>query len=478
MGSPTVNAERLERSARFLDTLVEQKKNPRTAEIADIADIPKKRGLRRTEETAEIAEIDALAMPPQPTEAMFYGVLGELAKEAANGSEVNPVAAMGSSMVWLSAAMGRNTGFSVGDGWHDLRLYGLHVGRSSRGGKGMSLDLWKRVRKSIENAEPGLCGHMHTGGLSSREGLALLIHDGFRDGKEDVPAIVDKRLLVVEEEFANVLNQAKRDGNTLSSVLRDAWDGSSIKPATKTSRIWASDPHIALHGCITPSELRMKMAKNELSNGFANRFLIFWSERTGSVPFPQRTPDDEVEKFAVRFSEIIKFGLAGYPGGDTQQCIKLDDHAAELYAELYRQYQQPHPSGELVTGLLERRAPMLRRMSALFAVTDRTIVIRREHIEAAAAWMDYYTQSVAYIFGPMVDAEGEAVRNTNAEKLTIFLVGKGWISRTDISNKCFKKRLTKEALSAALESLALAGRIERRSVDSGPRKRTDYRLLV
>ncbi len=101
-----------------------------------------------------------------------------------------------------------------------------------------------------------------------------MIHDGYRVGKDDVLPIEDTRLWIIESEFANVLHQAKRDGNTLSAALRDSWDGVSIRPATKTSRLWASHPHLSLTGNITPSELLGLMESRELSNGFANRFLI------------------------------------------------------------------------------------------------------------------------------------------------------------------------------------------------------------
>ncbi|HHW4684650.1 MAG TPA: hypothetical protein ACQGQG_04850 [Xylella sp.] len=57
-----------------------------------------------------------------------------------------------------------------------------------------------------------------------------LIHDGYRQGQQDVPAIEDKRLWVVESEFSNVLHQGRRDGNTLSAVLRDCWDGVDLTP--------------------------------------------------------------------------------------------------------------------------------------------------------------------------------------------------------------------------------------------------------
>lgn len=422
---------------------------------------------------------DTLATPPMATNAMFYGVLGRLAQRAADGTEVNPVAAMAAAMSWLSASIGRNTCIPVGDQWHNLRLYTLNIGRSSRGGKGMALDLLKRVTKRIGEAHDGLRPQMHTGGLSSREGLAFLIHDGYREGREEVPPITDKRLFIVETEFANVLAQGKREGNTLSSVLRDAWDGVSIKPATRSSRIWATRPHIALHGCITPTELRGRMASNDLSNGFANRFMMVWAERIGVVPFPSRASDEVVSGFAHELAAVIRFGLAGYPDRDQPQLLSFQPAAADLFSNQYREYAKPHPSGELITGLLQRRAPMLLRMAGLFAVADRLMQIKRDHVAAAAAWMDYYAQSVAFVFSPTVDVDGEAHRNDNAEKLARFLNGRDWVSRTEIANACFKKAITKKDFDAAIEHLAIEHRIERRTVEVCSRvKRTDYRVTA
>ena len=37
-----------------------------------------------------------------------------------------------------------------------------------------------------------------------------LIHDGYTEGKTEVEAVLDKRLLVIESEFANVLQQSNK----------------------------------------------------------------------------------------------------------------------------------------------------------------------------------------------------------------------------------------------------------------------------
>lgn len=426
-------------------------------------------------------EWDVLIPPPVAVPAMFHGPLGTLALRAADGTEVNPVAAMAAMLTWFGTSVGRNRAIAVGDGRHHLNLFTLHVGRSSRGGKGMALDLLKRVAKTIGHLDGGdaIRPQMHTGGLSTREGLAFLIHDGFRSGNEDVPAVNDKRLVVIEPEFANVLAQGKRDGNTLSTCLRDAWDGVSIKPATKSCRVWASQPHIGLHGCITPTELRAKLGSNDLTNGFANRFLMVWGERTGVVPFPARVPDAEVLGSAKQLAELIGAGLACYPASDEVLFLELTPEAKKLYTDCYTDFARPHPAGELIAGLLQRRAPMLLRIAGILAVADGLGQITQLHVEAARAWVDYSAQSVAMIFGPAVDAEGEAHLNEDAEKLLRWLMEAGdWRSRTAITSECFKGHLRAEALNATLERLSIDGRIERREVASGPRKRTDYRAAA
>lgn len=419
---------------------------------------------------------DSVIPPPEPTKEMFYGILGELAKQAAYGTEVNPVAAMASAMTWLSAAMGRNRVIYVGDGWHHLRLFTLHVGRSYKGGKGMAKDLLMRVTAEIEKTEPDLIPKAHTGGLSSREGLVVLIHDAYKEGKEQIPAIEDKRLFVLESEFANILAQAKREGNTLSAALRDAWDGISLKPATKTSRIWASHPHIALHGGITPAELRDKMSAGEMTNGFANRFLIFWAERTGIIPFPERTSDAKVSEFATRLSTVIRRGLLGYPHDAGQRLIKLEANAAAYFGKIYGEYAVQHTGGEMISGLLQRRAPMALRIAGLFAMADMHEKINLEHMMSASAWMDYYAQSVHMVFGPQINPEQENQRSESAQRLLVWLrQAKDWRSRTQIANDCFQKNIPKAELDKALESLMLEKQIERQAIDSGgPRPRIEY----
>ena len=197
---------------------------------------------------------------PRPDPACLYGLVGDVARAGGDTTEANPYAIAANLIAFMGCAAGRGPYMPIGNTWHHARMFMLHIGRSGRGRKGDAVALIGRIERALKALSQDATPHVHRGGLSSREGLVFLIHDGYIEGKTEVEPILDKRLLVIESEFANILHQGKREGNTLSAALRDCWDGVSMKPATKSSRLWATDPHIAMVGAVTPSELLGLMA--------------------------------------------------------------------------------------------------------------------------------------------------------------------------------------------------------------------------
>ena len=78
----------------------------------------------------------------------------------------------------------------------------------------------------------------------------------------------------------------KRDGNTLSTIVRQAWDGGDIQPLTKSNRIKATGAHIGIIGHITCQELNMLLSSIDTWNGFANRFLWACVQGQGMLHYP------------------------------------------------------------------------------------------------------------------------------------------------------------------------------------------------
>jgi hypothetical protein len=263
-------------------------------------------------------------------------------------------------------------------------------------------------------------------------------------------------LFVIESEFSNVMHQSKRDGNTLSGALRDVWDGTSIKPAVKNSPVWASDPHIAIMADVTPSELQELMHKRELTNGFANRFIFFWAEGDKVEPFPQPTSTQVIESLANRVAQVLQF--AGADNHQSKDVIRMEfaPDAASLYESLYRGELRDRSAGEKITGLLDRRAPILVRLAMLFALTDQTHIITVDHLNAAMAWVRYWADSVKFIFQSSNDEAGAALAADVARRITTYLNNHGQATRTELSKDCFGGHTSKAMLDKALDELITA----------------------
>lgn len=398
-------------------------------------------------------EIDAHRNAPRPDPACLYGLVGEIARAGSATTEANPYAVAAAAIAYLGVAVGRGPYIDIGNTWHHARQFLLHVGRSGEGRKGDAVSLVQRIARRIAELSPDHAPKIHAGGLSTREGLVFLIHDGYRDGKEDVPPILDKRLLVIESEFVNILHQGKRDGNTLSAALRDLFDGKSIYPATKSNRLGTTDPHVGMLAAITRAELLECVAARDLTNGFFNRFMPFWAERPRLVPIPQATPAAEVDRLALRVIEVLKFCSAERWADRDAMHVPLSKDAEARYTALYKGELNSRSHGERINALVERRAPMLRRLAMLFALTDCAARVEVVHIDAALAWIRYSVESVKFIFGSAEDEVKTAEVNDTAARILEFLKRTPRASRTQITKDCFGGHTPKTRIDAALDEL-------------------------
>ena len=426
---------------------------------------------------------DAHRNVPRPHEDCLYGLVGDVARTACKANrEVNPYAAALAYMTALCAGLGRGCYLSIGDDWHHPRIFALHVGRSGRGRKGTSTKLVTRIMRSLKERHEDVAFQTHTGGLSSREGLVMMIHDGFMEGKQEIAPVHDERLWILESEFANILHQTRRDGNTLSAALRDAWDGTSIKPATKTTPVFASKPHINLLGHITPAEMLDLMKARELSNGFANRFIMIWAEQAGLDPFPGYTTSEEVEALADRTADVLRFAQADRFVDRDHSRMQLSPEARERYSSLYRDALQDGASSDRVAGLLIRRAPYLLRLAMLFALTDKSVVIELHHLEVAWHWVQYWSDSVRFIFASATEEEASERLQETGQRVLSYLGNVDEASRTQLVTDCFKRHVSKDVLDAALDELLRATppliELETRARNSGPGSGTKvYRII-
>ena len=204
--------------------------------------------------------------PPAPAEAAFHGPAGELVIRTEPHTEADPMALLAQFLVAFGVAAGRRAHWPIEASRHHPNEFAVLVGPSSKGRKGSA---WDHVEAIIAAADPAFARAGLVSGLSSGEGLIAQVRDPIDTSDTDAPA--DKRRLVVEAEFAQVMKVLAREGNTLSPVVRNAWDGKRLQTISRNSPLSATDAHIGIIGHITKDELLRYLAATELANGFFNR---------------------------------------------------------------------------------------------------------------------------------------------------------------------------------------------------------------
>jgi hypothetical protein len=340
---------------------------------------------------------------PKPlAEPAFHGLAGEIVRTLEPHSEADPVALLAQLLVGFGAALGRTAHFQVEGSTHYLNEYVALVGKTSKARKGTS---WDRVRKVLEIADSQFVENRVLGGLSSGEGLIWAVRDPIfkrhlvkkggrivdhQDYEED-PGVPDKRLLAFEPEFASVLRRIEgQTGNSLSALLRQAWETGNLRTLTKVCPAKATGAHVSLAAHITIEEFRRLLTQTEMANGFANRFMPVCVERSKLLPEGGALIIAELDGLGQRLGKALAFGK-------TAGELRRDAAAREIWVSVYKQLSEGMPG--LAGCLLARGEAHVMRLSALFAVLDMSRTIGTEHILAALALWEYVEQSVAFIFG-------------------------------------------------------------------------------
>ena len=397
---------------------------------------------------------DLLNPPPVLDPAGYHGVLKEICKISTRHSEASPVAIAANILATFSAMVGRVVFQHIGDGVCHARPFFLLTGRTGKARKGTSEFTTYRIFKEVEQmlGEDNQKLKRHEGGLSTGEGLGWVVHDEVlnKEGEVAEEGVTDKRLYVVESEFAGCMAAASREKNNLSATIRTVWDGKSISPLVKNAKWCATDPHIVISAHITSSELIDRMSDVDAQSGFMNRFIILHIVRPKLVPLPRRTPDEDVKRVAIQIAEAVSFAM-GEPGAENNSLeVKLSPEANKYWCGQYRELTREQNG--IAGSLLVRTEIYCRMLAMVFALMDQSAVVEVQHIKAALAWINYWKDSVSYIFGTLAAKAEASKMNETAKDLYEFITKNSGCTRTDLT-KFFKHKLNSTEMTSALNHL-------------------------
>jgi hypothetical protein len=246
---------------------------------------------------------------------------------------------------------------------HNAREFILIVGRSAKARKGTS---WNIVKEIFKLADPNWSKKRIVSGLGSGEGVVNAVRDpqieSDEQGRETtIPGIEDKRLMVVESEFASVLSVSGREGSTLSEVLRNAWDSGDIQTLTKNNPTRTTGAHISVIGHITETELKKKLGDNAIFNGFVNRFLLVCATRARLLPDGGSLTDEDFQRLATLLSQAIDAARK------TSLMTRVDE-ARNLWHEFYPKLTSDRAGN--FGGVTSRAEAHVLRLSMTYALLD------------------------------------------------------------------------------------------------------------
>jgi hypothetical protein len=380
--------------------------------------------------------------PAAPAEAAFHGPAGEFVLRTEPHSEAHPMALLAQFLVAFGTACGRGAHYQVEADRHYPNEFCVLVGPSSKGRKGSS---WGHVRRALAEADPAFVEGCLASGLSSGEGLISQVRDAVDDA--DAGSAADKRRLVLEQEFAQVLKVLSREGNTLSPIVRQAWDGDALQTMVRNNPLRASAAHIGIIGHITKDELLRYLTATELANGFQNRFLLVAVDRSKLLPFGSALDADQLAE--VR--DAIRLGLLF---ATARRSLPLDPSARERWIEIYPQLSAGQPG--LAGAATARAEAHVVRLALIYALLDYSDTIGLEHLEAALAVWRYSADSAAWIFGDSLgDPTADEIWAAAKDRPT-------GVTRTEVCDM-FSRNKNRREIERALGVLEDAGRLRRES---------------
>jgi hypothetical protein len=384
---------------------------------------------------------------PELAEEAYYGLAGKIARTIAPHTESDPVALLVQWLTMAGNAIGRAPYFPVEADRHHMNMFTCLVGKSSKGRKGTSAGHPKRLLTALDRS----WGARVMGGLSSGEGVIWQVRDPVygqnKEGEEVCldEGVEDKRLCILETEFARALAKTGQEGNVLSAVLRQAWDHGDLRTLVsgrQKAPVQATNAHISVVAHITMEELQRLLTETEAANGFGNRFLWVCVRRSQLLPHGGVYPEQALKPLADRLTPTILYTR-------TVAQMRRTQAAETRWEAIYTTLAGEQPG--LLGAITARGEAQVLRLSCLYALLDKTDTVDVPHLEAAYALWRYCEASARYVFGPILghplaDDIWRMLRQMAPEGMT----------RTDINN-ALGRNYKSVTLGQALDRLLREG---------------------
>ena len=202
----------------------------------------------------------------------------------------------------------------------------------------------------------------------------------------------------------------------------------------------------------------------EAHNGFANRCLWAWVERSNCLPDGGSLTANDLSPVARELRSALDWA-----NSTPEILFHRDAAAGELWQHCYPRLSQLRLG--LRGAATSRAEAQVLRLSAIYAALDCTSVIALPHLEAALAVWDYCYASATLLFGrstgdPVADRIREAIDASG-----------GALSKSQIV-RLFHGHMETHRIDAALETLVALGALDMLNEPTGGRPSTRWAAIA
>ena len=333
----------------------------------------------------------------------YHGPIGDFLRHVSDNSEADPVGVGINLLAFIGVMLKRDVSFRAGKAvQHFPHIWAVVVGGTSSGGKGVASETADLVLAAID------------------PNPAQWEMSGIGSGQHFIDRISERpQALVREHELGSVLKTCDRQGETLGTTLRNAYDGKPLRAGSRGSgESEASGYSVGALGSITPEEYRELTTSLSISDGSANRWLPVWVriDTENLMPFGDTINHNVVTSTA----RAITAGTAQAVG--TDYIIEPGTPAGELWVEFYKEHRIGNGDSGLLNSFMARHVPHAARLAIIFAAVDGSSSLLPEHLRAAFAWCKYSADTLRTVFPQNVTGDQakllEIIRSAGAEGIT------------------------------------------------------------
>jgi hypothetical protein len=389
--------------------------------------------------------------PPPPAREAFAGHLGDVVEFLAPDTDASEVGMLASLLAFCGVLMPARGYLHA---YHPSAPFIALVGKTGIGRKGTAM---YKARDVLGNAIGiDVVNRARLNGIASGEAMVKALLDRERDSM----TYGNPTGVLFEEEYATYLAAAGREGSTLDSRMRAAFDGMSLAQRKAAESVVVREPYwLAGLVAITPKELQTKALAETFYSGSGNRWLWLPVARRQVDPGDGGPPILPPE-LSVPLVDAHRENMRVPP------LLPHDPGVARLMSE-YDAYLREETIG-IAADMSRRYGVIAFRVGLVHAAVERAGRVTVGHYRRGLALTEYARAGLLWTFG-------ESMGNRAATLLYRHLREAGSLTSQIISKYIIRDI---ERRQDAIDELQRAGVAEVVRVKTGGRTRSELRLVA